>query len=183
MGNSHKINNREAIYCSRCGAKTEWVSFSDGEKLIEKCPSCGKVHFRNSKPCAGGLILRKGKLLLLRRCIEPFLGFWDIPGGFLEEGEHPADGAIREVFEETGLVVEPEKIFGIYMDYYDGEGGGYTINIYYLVNIVSGELRLSEENDTAKWFSIDDLPEKIAFPYHTKKVVEDLRKYYREKER
>lgn len=58
-----------------------------------KCGVCGKWHYHNSKPCAGALVVRDGKVLLAQRGVEPFKGYWDIPGGFLEAGEHPEHGA------------------------------------------------------------------------------------------
>jgi len=48
-------------------------------------------------------VVKGGRLLLVKRGVEPYKGCWDIPGGFLEAGEHPEDGAVREGQEETGL--------------------------------------------------------------------------------
>ena len=61
---------------------------------------------RNAKRCASAVIVREGRVLLGRRAGEPGRGQWDIPGGFLNPWEHPADGAMREVREETGLEVQ-----------------------------------------------------------------------------
>ena len=173
MGSSSKTNIRlrEPIFCSACGTKTDWVVSEKHGKEVEICPKCGKVHFRNSKPCAGALIVENGKILLVKRAIEPFFGYWDIPGGFLNENEHPADGAIRETLEETGLNVEPLAFFGIFIDYYEGEGGGFTHNTYYIVKPIGGALSAGDDASEAKWFSFDSLPENIAFPNHAKKVL------------
>jgi ADP-ribose pyrophosphatase YjhB (NUDIX family) len=77
------------------------------------------------------LAVKEGQLLLVRRAIEPYYGYWDIPGGFLEAGEHPEAGAIREMEEETGLVIEPVEILGLYMSTY-GPAGEPTLNICYV---------------------------------------------------
>ena len=55
-------------------------------------------------------------MLLGRRGNEPGIGRWDIPGGFLEEGEHPLDALRRELLEETGLEIEPLDLLGIWME-------------------------------------------------------------------
>jgi len=68
------------------------------------------------------LVVKGGRLLLVKRGVEPYEGCWDIPGGFLEAGEHPEDGAVREVQEETGLKVRLRGFFGAYIDTY-GQGG------------------------------------------------------------
>lgn len=61
----------------------------------------------------GGVVVKDGKLLMVRRAKEPGKGLWSIPGGRLEHGEHIADGVAREVKEETGLDVEVRQLLGI----------------------------------------------------------------------
>ena len=131
-----------------------------------ECSGCGRVLYVNSKPCAGALIERDGKVLLIRRAIEPFRDAWDIPGGFLQPGEHPSDGAIREVREETGLVVELRMLLGIWMDTYaSGDTQADTLNCYYVAETVGGELRPSDDAAEVAWFGPDELPERIAFEH------------------
>jgi len=84
-------------HCPACGAALP------GPPPVT-CPACGAEHWRNAKPCAGALVTDgDGRLLLLRRAIEPWLGWWDIPGGFCDAEEHPMECAAREAREETGL--------------------------------------------------------------------------------
>ena len=66
---------------------------------------------------------RDGKLLLVRRAIDPWHGLWDIPGGFCEAGEHPQQTVVREVREEVGLDIVVTGMLGIWMDTY-GPGVG-----------------------------------------------------------
>ena len=56
----------------------------------------------NAKPTGSALVVREGRVPLVRRAIEPARGAWDIPGGFLEHDEHPEAGAVRELQEGTG---------------------------------------------------------------------------------
>jgi 8-oxo-dGTP diphosphatase len=75
----------------------------------------------------GGVVIEKGRALLIRRGSEPLLGQWSIPGGTLELGESLEHGVIRELKEETGLtvrIVEMIEVFDrIYEDQADAAGG------------------------------------------------------------
>jgi ADP-ribose pyrophosphatase YjhB (NUDIX family) len=173
MSNNEKLPR--ARFCASCGARTEWTIRAGDHCPVELCPVCGAVFFRNSVPCAGALIVEDNRLLLIRRTIEPFRGFWDVPGGFLEEGEHPKEGAVRETMEETGLKVRPERFIGIYIDRYCGDGSCTTLNIYYLCSVESGEPQPLDEADKVEWFPIDLLPKRIAFPDHVMNVLIDLK--------
>src|SRR3990167_3031559 len=73
-----------------------------------KCEVCG---FRNPKGCATAIILNKGRVLVLKRNEEPFKGQWDLPGGFMSEGETSEQAVIREMKEELGVeILETSKI-------------------------------------------------------------------------
>ena len=72
------------------------------------CPECGRSWYRNSAPTVGAAIVRDGKALVTVRAVEPEKGKVDVPGGFLEIGEHPVDGLKREAREELGVEVEVE---------------------------------------------------------------------------
>lgn len=141
------------------------------------CPRCQTAHYRNAKPCAGALVLRDGRLLLLRRTIEPWLGCWDIPGGFCEATEHPIDTARRETREETGIDVEVTGFLGLWLDRYpdpaDAEHPVVTLNAYYhAVAKGGGEGRVNpEEASELGWFEPDGLPTEIAFPHHALDVL------------
>jgi 8-oxo-dGTP diphosphatase len=130
------------------------------ERLRSTCPACGRIQWRNAKPCAGALVIRNGKVLLVRRKIEPFRGYWDIPGGFCEVDEHPTETAQREVREETGLEIELTGLLGLWMDDYEGN---MTLNVYYLARPLTRRLQVGDDADGAAWFAPDSLPQNIAF--------------------
>ena len=151
-------------YCPNCAAPLP--TDPANPHAHQSCARCGTTYYHNSKPAAGALILRDQRLLMVQRAIEPFQGYWDIPGGFLEPGEHPADAARREVLEETGLEISLEdQPFAILIDRYD-ESGDYTLNIYYVSMVVAGEPKLNDENSALQWFPLDALPERIAFTHY-----------------
>jgi len=160
-------------FCPRCGAALEITSLPDDEHPRHICLACGRIHYRNAKPCAGGLVTQNERLLLVRRAIEPFRGYWDIPGGFLEEGEHPAHGAVREVREETGLQVQLTDFFGFYLDQYVyQEEWGFILNIYFLAQVVGGAEQPGDDAVDLAWFAPDRLPTRIAFA-HARRVLDD----------
>lgn len=141
------------------------------------CAACGAHHYRNAKPCAGALVMREGRLLLLRRTIEPWLDHWDIPGGFCEATEHPIDTARRETEEETGLQVEITGFLGMWLDRYpdpsDTDHPVVTLNAYYHAlapGSSPGRVDPAEASELA-WFAPDALPEQIAFPLHARDVL------------
>jgi ADP-ribose pyrophosphatase YjhB (NUDIX family) len=141
-------------WCPRCRAELR----GDGARV--DCPDCGFVCYASSKATAGALVEDEdGRVLLARRAREPFRGRWDIPGGFLEEGEHPLDGVRRELLEETGLEVEPLDFVGVWMDRYGGDSTAEpTLNLYWTARVLSGEASPADDVDDLRWFAPDELP-------------------------
>jgi ADP-ribose pyrophosphatase YjhB (NUDIX family) len=113
------------------------------------------VIFRDHKVSAGVLVERDGKMLLVRRRVGPRQGAWSFPAGFVEFGEEPADAAVRECYEETGLEVEITGLFAITGPDPDGMA---SIVISYLARVVGGELKPGDDVDRAGFFGIDELP-------------------------
>lgn len=148
-------------YCPVCGQRLPEPVVPSGRLLVQTCPACGTDHWRNAKPCAGALVVRDGRVLLGRRAIEPALGKWDIPGGFLLPWEHPRDGAAREVLEETGLRVEPGAICAIVTDTYADQA--YTLTVYYFARVLGGEEHPDDDVAELRWFAADELPDEYAF--------------------
>jgi ADP-ribose pyrophosphatase YjhB (NUDIX family) len=97
--------------------------------------------------------------------VEPRRGYWDLPGGFLEQGEHPAEGLRREVREETGLQIEILEALGFFLDRYP-EAGETTLNFYFVARVTSGQPMPGSDVAEIRWFHRDALPpwEEIAFP-------------------
>lgn len=141
-----------------------------GEKR-PACPSCGWVHYEDPKVAAGVLILRGREVLLVRRTLDPFMGQWSIPAGFVNAFEDPALAALRECKEETGLTAELDGFFDLITGREHIRGS--DIFLIYCAHILSGTLRAADDADQVGWFSLDELP-PLAFE-STRKVLAKAR--------
>lgn len=102
-------------YCSSCGASLQFGSIAGEVRDRLSCPECGHIAYVNPRLVVTTLpITESGEIVLLRRGIEPGRGWWAQPGGFLEIDETVHEAAIRETREETGLLIEPGEIIGLY---------------------------------------------------------------------
>ncbi len=100
-------------FCSACGNPVT-LRTPDGDHFVRYvCESCGVVHYQNPKLIVGCVPEHAGRILLCRRAIEPRLGFWTIPAGFMENGETTQDGARRESFEEAQAQVEIGSLLAV----------------------------------------------------------------------
>lgn len=151
-------NISEIKFCVRCGTALE-MRESLG-RLRPVCPSCGYIHFFDPKVAAVVLIEREGKVLLVRRVMNPQQGKWTVPGGFVDAGEDPRRAAARECLEETGLEVEIGELLDVLFSQEHPRGA--SMIIVYRGNIAGGELRASDDADRAGFFGPDELPE-LAF--------------------
>lgn len=141
-------------YCPRCRTELDRAEGS------VRCPGCGFTAYANSVPTASALVEDDaGRLLLARRAVDPGVGLWDVPGGYLEEGEHPLEGLVRELREEAGVEIQPGDLFGIWMDAYgDGDDANATLNLYWPARIASGEIAAADDVAELRWFGRDELP-------------------------
>lgn len=106
---------RTLNFCSNCGASLQFGSIVGEDRDRLSCPECGHIAYVNPRLVVTTLpITESGELVLLRRGIEPGRGWWAQPGGFLEIDETVHQAAVRETREETGLLIEPGEIIGLY---------------------------------------------------------------------
>ena len=136
---------------------------ADGSRLGEArasggttCPECGRSWYRNSAPTVGAAIVRDGKALVTVRGIEPEKGKVDVPGGFLEVGEHPVEGLRREIQEELGVEAEVEGNPVLLATHTYGEGGNWVLAIGFKVRIV-GEPRPADDVAELRWISASEV--------------------------
>ena len=124
------------------------------------CPQCEWIHFLDPKVAAAVLIEQDGRVLLVRRAGEPFRGFWSLPAGFINGGEDPAEAAVRECLEETGLTVRVTRVLDIISGKEHARGADFII--VYQAEVISGELKADDDADAVEWFERGKLPQ-LAF--------------------
>ncbi len=147
-------------FCDECGAPTEGGEVAAGEP-----PHCA-VHgprwrlVRNA-PCAGVIIVRDELILLGKRAKDPYAGWWEVPGGFVERGEHPSTTAVREVREELGIEVVLTGLVGVYLET-SGRGEQLQVTVYVgTTDAVDCTPDPAEVSDWA-WFHRDEVPQELA---------------------
>jgi 8-oxo-dGTP diphosphatase len=160
-------------FCPRCRTELEL-----GEGRVQ-CPSCGFVAYANPEPTACAVCVDSdGRILLGRRAGEIFHGYWDLPGGFVQEGEHPLDALRREFREETGLSIEPRDFLGVWMDRYgDGDDVPSTLNLYWTADIAGGDVDAQPADDVSElqWFRESELPARDQLAFHIADVLDAYR--------
>lgn len=144
----------EFNYCPRCGTPVNHEERFG--KVRPVCPQCEWIHFVDPKVAAAVLVEEQGRVLLVRRAMEPFRGLWTLPAGFINGGEDPAQAAARECLEETGLNVRVMHVLDIISGKEHPRGADFTI-IYHAV-VTGGQLRPDDDADAVEWFSRASLP-------------------------
>jgi 8-oxo-dGTP diphosphatase len=143
-------------FCPRCGVR------GDHRGPSFACPECGHVEWSNPVPGSQAVLERDGRVLLGRRRFDPSQGLWDLPGGFVDEHEHPLDALHRELREETGLEIEPVEFLGVWMQPYTGR---IVLCLTWLAHPVSGVEAPGDDLVELRWFGPDELPaaDELAF--------------------
>jgi ADP-ribose pyrophosphatase YjhB (NUDIX family) len=154
---NHRVQHRfpsEVRFCALCGAEMERRTVLPDRRRLPVCPSCGFVFFAAPKLVAACLIVDAGRVLLLRRGIEPALGKWTFPGGFVDFAEPAADAAVRETLEEVGMQVRLARLFGVYTD----PSNARAQVIVYLADPDAGTPAESDEAAEVRYFAVGEIP-------------------------
>ncbi|HEV2395420.1 MAG TPA: NUDIX hydrolase [Candidatus Sulfotelmatobacter sp.] len=109
----------------------------------------------------GSIIIENERVVLVKRAHPPIQGQWSIPGGVLEVGELLRDAAIREAREETGLIVEPGELLGVFdriLRDAEKRVQYHYVLIDFLCRHVGGELRAASDAAEVRWFEREALP-------------------------
>lgn len=160
---------RDWTACPVCAGPLRRVVAEPGAQPHLRCQgACHRDWHANPKPTANMLAERSddGRLLLVRRAREPFVGCWDIPGGFVDEGEEAADAALRELLEETGLHARVTGFVGVFGDTYGADGGAHTCNLFWRGVVDDPDAAAAASDVSAVgWFARDELPpgDELAF--------------------
>ncbi len=102
-------------YCAECGAPVELRLPQDDHRERHICTVCNTIHYMNPKLIVGAIPeWEDGRILLCRRAIEPRLGLWTLPAGFMENGETTTQAAARETLEEANARIEVQDLYAMY---------------------------------------------------------------------
>jgi ADP-ribose pyrophosphatase YjhB (NUDIX family) len=141
-------------YCSRCGSPLHLGPVEDEDRDRLACANCGHIAYVNPRLVVTTFpITDAGEIVLIRRGIEPGKGSWAQPGGFLEVDETVHQAAIRETFEETGLIVEPGEIVGLYTRLEAS-----VVTIAFEARIVGGVATTTREATEVRAYAPADIP-------------------------
>ena len=158
--------SEDTRFCERCGHALS-------EKRIERksrryCPSCGRVVFLDPKVAAVVLASVDGRLVMVRRGVEPALDRWSFPSGYVDRGETVEDAARREVKEETGLDVRLRRLVGLY-----SMTASPVVLAVYAADVTGGSMRPGHDTREVALYSPDGLP-PLPFP-HDDQILADWR--------
>lgn len=147
-------------FCPCCGGHLAPRLLKTGDRERMACAQCGYVVYLDPKVAVGTIIAAEdGRLVLVRRAIEPGYGLWVFPGGYVDRGEQIIEAAIREAREESGLEVRVDGLVNIY-----SYAGATPIIIVYRASVVAGELCTDDECLEARLFAADEIPwDELAF--------------------
>lgn len=147
-------------FCPPCGGPLESRLLKDGDLPRLVCCTCGYVFYLDPKLAVGTVIVDDaGRIVLVKRAIEPGYGKWVFPGGYVDRGEEVERAAVREALEETGLDVRLGRLINIYS--YTGRT---PVIVVYAATILRGVLACDDEGLEAQFFEPADIPwNELAF--------------------
>ncbi|WP_027995091.1 NUDIX hydrolase [Simplicispira psychrophila] len=164
-------------YCRHCGSAVEYRLPDDGDTRVRAvCPACHTIHYENPLNVVGTIpVLPDGRVLLCKRNIQPRLGKWTLPAGFMELNETTSQGAARETDEEAGAQFEIGPLFSLLNVPLIGQ-----VHMYYRAALLSDQFKPGFETMEARLFTEDEIPwDELAF----RTVKETLQHYFADRQR
>ena len=158
-------------HCKSCGSAVVYRVPDDGDTRERAvCPDCATIHYENPLNVVGTIPFLGERVLLCKRNIEPRLGKWTLPAGFMELGETVAQGAARETQEEAGAQFELLDLFSLLNVVRVGQ-----VHFFYRAQLTSDRFHPGHETQEARLFAEHEIPwDELAF----RTVRETLRCYF-----
>ncbi len=161
-------------FCWECGGKAESI-FADG-RVRKVCTECKTILYENPFPTTAALVINnQDELLLVKRSVHPAIGRWCLPGGFLELGETPEEGVLRELKEETHLEGEVKSLVGVQPSLHGYWGD--VVVMGFAITANGGVVSPGDDAAEVRYFPLSDLP-TIAFDTHTALLDTYLQNYH-----
>ena len=161
-------------FCSECAAPVALTIPPDDNRLRHVCPQCGVVHYENPKLVVGSIpvwdLHGQTRVLLCRRAIEPRLGYWTLPAGFMENGETTAAAACRETEEEASARIALHGLFSMLNVAHVNQ-----VHLFYRATLLDLNFSAGTESLDVALFAEAEIPwDEIAFPT----IAETLRRFF-----
>ncbi len=147
-------------YCSQCGSDKIRLRIPEDDTFLRTiCDTCGTIFYNNPRVIVGCLCTLDDQVMLCRRAIQPQKGLWNLPAGFLENGEKAEDGAARETLEESGAVVDIIKVHVVFsLPKVD------QVYLHFLSKLKDRNFGPTKESSEVRLFKADEIPwDDIAF--------------------
>jgi ADP-ribose pyrophosphatase YjhB (NUDIX family) len=149
----HAHGHIEYRYCPKCGGQLDKkiVKATEPKRLV--CQACSFIFYQDPKVVAGTLFTLNGGIVLLQRGVEPALGKWVFPGGYVDRGESVQDAAVRETKEESQLDVRLGPLLNVY-----SYPRSPNVIVVYTAQVIGGSLAAADESTDAQVFAPAELP-------------------------
>ena len=160
-------------FCSSCGQPVELRVPDGDDRDRHVCISCGTIHYQNPRIIVGMLATHGDRVLLCRRAIEPRLGYWTLPAGFMENNETTVQGAHRETWEEAHARVVNEVFYRVFDLPHISQ-----VYMFYRGELLDGGYGIGPESSEVALFHEHEIPwHELAFPV----VQETLREFFEDR--
>lgn len=173
---SHKEHDHGPVeyrFCPCCGGNLGLRRLKETEPERLVCRKCSFVFYMDPKVVAGTIFAMEEQIVLLRRGVEPAMGKWVFPGGYVDRGESIRDAAIRETEEESNVRVKLASLLNVY-----SYSRSPNVIVVYAAEVVGGELKAGDETVEARTFSTSQIPwDELAFP-STRDALNDYIRLY-----
>ena len=170
---AHHHGPIEYRFCPRCGGGLDQrvVKANEPKRLV--CRACSFIFYQDPKVVAGTVFTLEGGIVLLKRGVEPALGKWVFPSGYVDRGESVQDAAIRETKEESQLDVRLNSLLNVY-----SYPRAPNVIVVYTAEVIGGDLAAADESIEARIFPPNQVPwHDLAFD-STKDALNDYIKLH-----
>ncbi|MBO9470927.1 NUDIX hydrolase [Endozoicomonas sp. G2_2] len=147
-------------FCPNCGAPIEYKVPAGDDRKRNVCSETGEIFYENPRNVVGCIVEQDDRILMCRRAIEPRLGFWTLPAGFLELGETIFEGAARETREEAQAEVTDAELFTVIDVTHIGQ-----VHIFYRATLSGNHYGAGQESQFVTLLGEDEIEwSQLAFP-------------------
>lgn len=162
-------------FCSECGEKVRIGIPDDDNRPRHICDACDTIHYHNPKIVAGTIPVYGDKVLLCKRAIEPRLGYWTLPAGFMENEETTVEAAARETWEEAQAEVNVSHLYVLIDTTVISQ-----VYMMFLADMPKPEYAAGPESLEVELFAEDEIPwGDLAFPT----IEKTLRLYFEDRKK